>query len=101
MKGKHIVTRTKNKLRKGKTDWQALKRLTDEDIDRAIAEDADAAPGDLDWSKAELVIPPKKKAISIRLDEDVVEYFRAGGRGYQTRINAILRYYMEHRRKKA
>jgi uncharacterized protein (DUF4415 family) len=56
-------------------------------------------PLDFDWSEAVLVIPPKKKAISIRLDEDVCDYFKQQGAGYQRRMNAVLRSYMQQARK--
>ncbi|MBX7237724.1 MAG: BrnA antitoxin family protein, partial [Caldilineales bacterium] len=39
--------------------------------------------------------PPPKQQITIRLDYDVLKWFRAQGEGYQTRINALLRAYME------
>ena len=42
-----------------------------------------------------LKLPPTKQQITIRLDEDVLKWFRAQGEGYQTRINALLRAYME------
>jgi len=54
----------------------------------------------VDWSDAVLVIPPKKKAISIRVDEDVLDYFKKEGAGYQRRMNAVLRSYMQQKRKK-
>lgn len=98
MKDKLIVKRSKNELRTSETDWESVGRLTDEDIARAVAEDPDAAPLDIDWSKAGVVYPPKKQAVSIRLDDDILEYFRAQGPGYQTRINAVLRHYVEHQR---
>ncbi len=50
---------------------------------------------DFDWSSAVIVAPQKKKAISIRLDEDVIDFFKSQGEGYQTRINAVLRHFME------
>jgi uncharacterized protein (DUF4415 family) len=100
MKERRIIARSKNEPRKGKTDWEALDQLSDEEISAAVADDPDAAPLDVDWSDAELNIPPSKKAISIRLDEDVVEFFRQTGSGYQTRINAVLRHFMEHSRRK-
>ena len=56
---------------------------------------------DAHWSEAVLVIPPKKKAISIRVDEDVLDFFRQEGAGYQRRINAVLRSYMQQRKKRA
>ncbi|HWZ09546.1 MAG TPA: BrnA antitoxin family protein [Xanthobacteraceae bacterium] len=74
--------------------------MTDKQIEEAVRDDPDAVPLDIDWSKAVLVIPPKKKAISIRVDEDVLEYFKKQGAGYQRRMNAVLRSYMQQKRKK-
>lgn len=84
----------------GKTDWSAVKALTDEEIAEAVRNDPDAVPLDVDWSDAVLVIPPKKKAISIRVDEDVLDYFRREGRGYQRRMNAVLRSYVQQKKSK-
>ncbi len=85
--------------RKGKTDWAAVDALTDEEIDASIANDPDWGD-DWHWSDAVLVLPPKKQAISIRLDEDVIGFFKNDGPGYQRRINAVLRSYMGQKRKK-
>lgn len=53
-----------------------------------------ALPDDF-WQGARVVTPVTKQAISIRLDEDVIDWFRATGPKYQTRINAVLRSYVE------
>jgi len=47
------------------------------------------------WDNAVVVTPPPKEAISLRVDEDVLEWFRSQGPGYQTRMNAVLRSYMQ------
>jgi uncharacterized protein (DUF4415 family) len=74
--------------------------MTDEEVEASIANDPDWAEfKDVDWSDAVLVIPPKKKAISIRVDEDVLDYFKSQGDGYQRRINAVLRSYMQQKAK--
>ena len=99
MKNERIVTRRWGARRKGKTDWARVDALTDEEIEDAARNDPDAAPLDFDWSDAVLVIPPRKKAISIRVDEDVLDYFKQEGAGYQRRMNAVLRSYMQQRRK--
>ncbi|HWU63456.1 MAG TPA: BrnA antitoxin family protein [Ensifer sp.] len=79
-----------------RTDWTRVDAMTDEDIERAMREDPDWAEFiDIDWSNAEWVIPVTKKSISIRLDEDVIDFFKSSGKGYQTRINAVLRHYMK------
>jgi uncharacterized protein (DUF4415 family) len=70
--------------------------MTDEEIAEAVSRDPDAVPIGLDWSDAVLVVPPKKTAISIRVDDDVLDYFRKQGAGYQRRMNAVLRSYMDH-----
>lgn len=53
-----------------------------------------------DWTHtADLLQPgPGKRQISLRLDADVLDFFKQGGRGYQSRINAVLRAYMLNRR---
>jgi uncharacterized protein (DUF4415 family) len=99
MKKETIVTRKWGDRRKGKTDWARVDALTDEDIAKAVANDPDAAPIDIDWSDAVLIIPAKKKAISIRVDEDVLDFFKQEGDGYQRRINAVLRSYMQQKAK--
>lgn len=81
---------------KGQTDWARVGAKTDEEIERDIADDPDSDPGEVDWSKAGLVVPSAKTPISIRLDEDVLGFFKSNGPGYQKRINAVLRAYMEH-----
>jgi uncharacterized protein (DUF4415 family) len=94
--GTRIVEHPDGRLERtqGKTDWARVDALTEDELEAAIASDPDT---DIDWSEAELVVPPKKQPISIRLDEDVIDWFRRSGPGYQTRINAVLRHYMEHK----
>jgi uncharacterized protein (DUF4415 family) len=94
---KDIAIVSRDSPRKGKTDWARFDALTDDDIAKAVANDPDAVPIDIDWSDAVLVMPAKKKAISIRLDEDVLDFFKREGEGYQRRINAVLRSYMQQR----
>jgi uncharacterized protein (DUF4415 family) len=80
---------------KGKTDWRRVEALSDERIRRGIEEDPDAHPTDeAFWKKARIVMPQAKETMTIRLDADVLEWFRKQGKGYQTRINAILRSYV-------
>ncbi len=101
MKDKNITIRSRDDPRRGKTDWARVAKLTDAEIEAAMAKDPAWADFDeADWSEAVLVIPPKKKAISIRVDEDVLDFFKQEGAGYQRRMNAVLRSYMEQRRKK-
>ena len=47
------------------------------------------------WEEAQVVFPEPKQAVSIRIDRNVLDWFRRGGRGYQSRMNAVLRSYVE------
>lgn len=83
------------------TDFARLDRMTDEEITRAAESDPDALPfTDEMFEEAEFVPAPKATPISIRVDPDVLEFFRSRGPGYQSRMNAVLRTYMKHATKK-
>lgn len=85
---------------KSQTDWARVDAMTDEDILANMRDDPDWADFiDVDWSKAKIVVPAPKTSISIRLDADIVDFFKATGKGYQTRINAVLRHYMDEQDK--
>jgi uncharacterized protein (DUF4415 family) len=83
---------------RGKSDRVRLADLTDAEIERMARSDPDHPALDEEfWRGVEG--PQPKEAISIKLDQDVLAFFRKQGRGYQTRINAVLRRYMQARRK--
>ena len=94
-----IVSHGAPRPTKFKSDLERLRKTTDAEINAQIASDPDFGD-DWNWSDAVLVIPPKKKAISIRVDEDVLDYFKTEGAGYQRRMNAVLRSYMEQKKNK-
>ena len=102
MSDKHTKTYSAEELDKmeSQTDWEALQEKTDEEIERAVREDPDAVLLDEEWfEKAKLVVPSSdKQRITIRLDEDIVEHFKQGGAGYQSRINDVLRAYVTSKR---
>jgi len=97
--GTHIVEHSDGRLerRKSETNWERLRALTDEEINASIAGDPDWDQEG--WSEAVIIVPPKKQAISIRIDGDVLDYFKKQGAGYQKRINAVLRSFMNASRK--
>src|SRR5436309_3507738 len=94
MKEKSITIVSRDVSRRGKTNLDKLRSLSAEEIDASIAGDPDWSD-DWNWSDAVLVIPPKKTAISIRVDEDVLDFYKKQGAGYQRRMNAVLRSYMD------
>lgn len=81
---------------KGETDWARLDAMTDEEIEHAAANDPDNPPWtDEDWANARVVWPQGKAPVTLRLDKDIIAWFKQRGRGYQTRINAVLRAFVE------
>jgi uncharacterized protein (DUF4415 family) len=96
MSGKRIVRYTSEELDRmqGQTDWERLRR---EEADAPWDPEEDF---EVDWSTMRIE-PGTKQALTLRIDRDVVEFFRATGKGYQTRMNAVLRAYMEAARKAA
>ena len=88
MKEKNIKRFSLEEIRrmKSETDWDRLSKEGDYEGPQEF---------EVDWSTARLVIPDVKKAISLRVDQEVLDFFKSQGKGYQTRINAVLRSYME------
>ena len=96
---RHTTEEIDEMLRHGQdqTDWRRLDAMTEEQIEAAIDHEDE---GEFDWSQASVEMPTPKKQMTVRFDLDVVEWFRAKGPGYQTRMNQVLRSYVDaHRRK--
>ncbi len=87
----------KNLSKEQQEEIKALQKMPDEDIDYS-----DIPPG-TDWSRGVVgrFYRPVKETVTIRLDADVLDWLKQGGKGYQTRVNKILRAVMEQQRKKA
>lgn len=95
---KSDTTGKKSKTSKG-ADWERLRSMSDAEIHGAIEADPDAHRADDSfWKDAKIILPRRKEIVTMRLDADLLEWFRQQ-RGYQTRINAILRSYMKVHKK--
>ena len=74
------------------TDWERLRALPESEV--LFTEDAPATSPE-DWANAlahtGLPVPPRKTQIALRVDDDVLEWFKTQGAGYQTRMNAVFR----------
>jgi uncharacterized protein (DUF4415 family) len=81
-----------------KTDWARVKAMSQEEVERLADEEDGPLPEG--WESTIVLGPaPRKRDVHIRLDADVLEWFRAQGTGYQTRINAVLRAFVDARRR--
>ena len=80
---------------KSQTDWERLDAMTDEDIDLSDCPEITPEMFAKAIVRRGLKPVPNKAQVTLRLDQDVLDWFKAQGRGYQTQINALLRAYME------
>jgi len=83
--------RAGNTTKESRTDWDRLERTPDSEIDLSDIPELDKSF----FKRAKVRLPQTKQSVSIRVDRDVLDWFRRQGKGYQTRMNAVLRAYME------
>jgi len=87
-------------LRRGEdqTDVERVKALTEAALEASIDFDEE---GTFDWDNAIVGLPQPKQQLTIRFDQDIIEWFKNEGPGYQTRMNAVLRSYVDVKKRKA
>ena len=99
----HIVKYTNRELdelvKKDGSDsnWKKAAGMTKAEIEASITADPDETDMAVDWDNATVDLPQPKAVLNMRIDKDLLEYFRKTGKGYQSRINAILRSYVERK----
>jgi uncharacterized protein (DUF4415 family) len=86
-----------DRLGKGKATSRARRPMGDREIEASSPGELAELPDDF-WDGAEVMAPVAKEPISLRVDADVLAWFRRQGPRYQSRMNAVLRSYMEHHR---
>ena len=82
-----------------RSDFEAVGRMSNGEIERQAADDPEER--DWDWASASLELPKPKVGIHIKLDADIIEFFKREGGGYQTCINAALKSFVKHATKRA
>jgi uncharacterized protein (DUF4415 family) len=101
-KDKHITLATAKEVRamlargESRTDWKRVRAVSQKDAERLANEDDGHLPKGWE-STVEAGLPKRKQGVHIRLDSDVLNWFRAHGPGYQSRINAVLRAFVRAR----
>jgi uncharacterized protein (DUF4415 family) len=83
---------------KGQSDWKRVDAMSGAKLERTIAADPDADIPNPDWTRARLLLPQPKQSVHLRLDPDLLAWYRQQGSGHLTRMNAVLRAYMEAHR---
>ncbi len=79
-----------------RTDWAYVDSLTEEELEASIDYEEEGYPI---WETLRAIPDPRKQQITLRLDPEIIEFFKAEGPGYQTRMNAVLRNYMQAKAK--
>ena len=83
-----------------RTDWARADAISQEEIERLATDEEGALPEG--WESTVVIgLPPGKDAVKLRIDRDVLAWFRGSGKGYQTRINSVLRAFMKARQRSA
>jgi uncharacterized protein (DUF4415 family) len=83
-----------------RTDRAKVDAMTEADLERVIAEDEDERDLEPDWTRAELVMPGPRQSVHLRLEPEVVDFFKAGGKGHITRMQAVLRAYVDAQKRR-
>jgi uncharacterized protein (DUF4415 family) len=97
---KYTAEELAEQTRRGETrsDWARAAAITSTEIEAQVAADPDEAGMVVDWDSVTVELPKSKTDLHMRVDRDVLDYFRSRGKGYQTRINAVLRSYVDRMR---
>jgi len=89
--GHRTIVKKRSSRKVSRTNWAKIDALRDDEIDYSDIPEQ----GKDFFKKAVLWLPQPKATVTIRLDRQVLDWFKAQGHGYQSRINALLRAYME------
>ena len=74
--------------------------MTEAALERAIAVDEDERDLEPDWTRAGLILPRPRQSVHLRLEPEVVDFFKAGGKGHITRMQAVLRAYVDAQKRR-
>jgi uncharacterized protein (DUF4415 family) len=101
-KEKHIKSYTTAQLKAKRaescTDLSKVDAMPDKKLARLIAEDDDERGIRPDWTRAKLILPHAKQSIHLRLEQDIIEFFKGRGKGHITRMQAVLKAYVDAHR---
>jgi len=79
------------------SDWGKAANMTAAEVEARVASDSDEDEMVMDWDNATIELPQSKAVLNMRVDKEVLDFFRKTGKGYQSRINAVLRSYVERK----
>ena len=94
----YTAAELKAKRADSRTDLTKVDAMMDKELERRIAEDEDEKDLKPDWTRARLVLPAPKRSVHLRLDQDIIDFFKAYGKGHIVRMQAVLKAYVDAHR---
>jgi uncharacterized protein (DUF4415 family) len=101
-KDTHIKSYTAAELKarraESRTDFSKVDAMTDDELERLVAADEDERGISADWTQAKLVLPQPKQSVHLRLDKEIISFFKSEGKGHIARMQAVLKAYVDAHR---
>jgi uncharacterized protein (DUF4415 family) len=101
----HIKSYTAAELKarrgRSRTDLKKVDAMTDAKLEQIIAKDEDERDMKPDWTQAKLVLVEPKQSVHLRLEQEIIAYFKAQGKGHISRMQAVLKSYVNAHRSHA
>ena len=99
---RYTAKQIKAKIARGedRTNRDKIDAMTGTKLEASIRADVDDVQSEPDWTQAIVGIPAPKEHINIRIDHDVLQWFRSNGKGYQTMMNNVLRAFVQTRQQR-
>ena len=94
----YTAAELKAKRAESRTDLSKVDAMTDEELERLIAEDEDERGIRPDWTRARLILPHAKQSVHLRLEQDIIDFFKSHGKGHISRMQAVLKAYVDAHR---
>jgi uncharacterized protein (DUF4415 family) len=94
----YTAAELKAKRAESQTDLSRVDAITDEELERLVAEGEEERDIRADWTQAKLVLPQAKQSVHLRLDREIISFFKAKGKGHISRMQAVLKAYVDAHR---
>jgi len=92
---RYTAAELKAKRTESRTDLSKVDAMSDEELERVIAEDEDERGIRPDWTRAKLILPQAKQSVHFRLDQSIIDFFKADGKGHISWMQAVLNAYVD------
>ena len=94
----YTAAELKAKRAASRTDLSRVDATTDEELERLVVEDEDERGLRPDWTQAKLVLPQAKQSVHLRLEQEIISFFKSKGKGHISRMQAVLKAYVDAHR---